>query len=614
MKQARQSARDNAVYTIEKLTSLKGVNLRFTGTHFYNEAVLQLEGKTVSQLLSEAEKEGIQLGINVSKRLNSDKDDCLLMSFFDVHQKADLDKLIGFFEKHFSKDSEASWQEQELPKHLMRSDDVQLPQFDHKELKEYYEQLGRQNVSPDEAIYPLGSCTMKYNPYINDWAASLKGFTDIHPESAQQDAQGSLEVLYNIQEMFKEITGLPGVTTQPVAGAQGELTGLKLFHAYHADNQLDQIKDIILIPKSAHGTNPASAAVAGYAKGIVLINADDEGRMDLNHIKELIQKFGKRIAGVMVTNPNTSGIFECNFKEIADLIHEVDGLVYMDGANMNAIAGWVDLGKLGVDAVHNNLHKTWSISHGGGGPGDAIVAVSEKLIPYLPGYLVEKSNDKYHLVKPEKSIGSIHRHLGNFAHKIRTYTYLRALGPEGVRRMSAVAVLSAKYLHQKLNKIYPTLPAGAEKVSRMHEFILTLAPETFERIEKAGIPKAQIIPRIGKLFLDYGFHAPTVAFPEPFGLMVEPTESFTQVELDRFAEVVTEIGKMINEHPEVLQTTPHFTPVSRVDEVSANKNLQFFEVLDKELPKVLPNLVNPAMLQDMEVKELSEKILKAHYQ
>ena len=281
----------------------------------------------------------------------------------------------------------------------------------------------------------------------------------------------------------------------------------------------------------------------------------------------------------MVTNPNTSGVFETEFRAIADLIHDVGGLVYMDGANMNAIAGWCDLGAMGVDAVHNNLHKTWTIPHGGGGPGDAIVGVSERLVPYLPGYQIEQKDGEYLPLRPEKSIGSFHRHWGNFAHKVRAYSYLLRLGREGVPRMSAMAVLSSRYCFEKLRHVYLTLPAGAMDIPRMHEFILTLKEDDFHRIEAAGVPRAMAVTRVGKLFLDFGFHAPTVAWPEAFGMMIEPTESYSKAELDRFCEAVLAIYRIIQERPEVLGKVPLFTPVDRVDEVEANRKLTLSEFI-----------------------------------
>lgn len=284
----------------------------------------------------------------------------------------------------------------------------------------------------------------------------------------------------------------------------------------------------------------------------------------------------------------------------------------MDGANMNAIAGIIDLNKLGVDAVHNNLHKTWTIPHGGGGPGDAIVAVSSKLIDFMPGIQVVKRDGMFIEEKPKKSVGSFHRHYGNFGHKIRAYTYIKALGADGVRKMSQVAVLSARYLHKKLADTYPTLPALAESTPRMHEFILTLSPETFKAIEASGTPKTNTIARIGKLFLDFGFHAPTVAFPEQFGLMIEPTETYSKKELDQFADVVKTILKLIKNHPEVLKTVPHFTPIDRVDEVGANKTPVFAEKITSHLPDIIPDRIDSAKLRASTAGDLCDMILKAH--
>jgi glycine dehydrogenase len=282
----------------------------------------------------------------------------------------------------------------------------------------------------------------------------------------------------------------------------------------------------------------------------------------------------------------------------------------MDGANMNAIAGWCDLGAMGVDAVHNNLHKTWTIPHGGGGPGDAIVGVSERLLPYLPGYQIEQRDGGYIPVKAPKSIGSFHRHWGNFAHKVRAYTYLLRLGREGVPRMTAMAVLSARYCFERLRQAYPTLPAGASATPRMHEFILTLREEDFQRIEAAGVPRALAITRVGKLFLDFGFHAPTVAWPETFGLMIEPTESYTKAELDRFCEAVLAILSIIEEHPDVLAKVPLFTPVDRVDEVEANRRLTLREALTT-LPAPLRNRLSPAEIARLPVGEISRRIVAA---
>ncbi|NOT78091.1 MAG: aminomethyl-transferring glycine dehydrogenase subunit GcvPB [Bacteriovoracaceae bacterium] len=608
--------RDYALQMANILTQFKGVNLAFPSTPFYNEFVLELP-IPVSELQKKASAANLQLGVDVSKRLNDGRN-LLLLSFFDVHTDEDLEKLENFFLANFDAEENDEFLP-EIPETFLRKTPVGLPNFELSEIKDFYKKLADLNVSPDDNIYPLGSCTMKYNPYINDWAASLKGFTDVHPQAPIEDVQGCLEILFNIQEMFKSITGLPAVTTQPVAGAQGELVGIKLFQGYHRNNGEDKTRNIILIPRSAHGTNPATATMAGFETkiidgvqyGIVIIEADSRGQMNFEQLKLEIEKYSQRIAGVMVTNPNTSGIFETRFKDMADLIHAAGGLVYMDGANMNAIAGWIDLNKMGVDAVHNNLHKTWTIPHGGGGPGDSMVAVSHRLIDYLPGIQVVKKGDLYDVIKPSKSIGSFHRHLGNFAHKVRAYTYIKALGGNGVREMSGVSVLAARYLYNKLKPIYPSLPENCENEPRMHEFILTISKDTFDRIEKGGTPKAQAIAKIGKLYLDFGLHAPTVAFPEMYGLMIEPTESYSKAELDKFVDVVTSINTLINETPEVLTTAPHFTPIKKIDEVDANKNLVLSEKLT-QFPKLYENVIDPLKLSKMNVSDVCAEIERAH--
>lgn len=611
------TAREHAAKAARNLCAMEGVDLAFPETPFFNEFVLRLPGKA-SDLIAKADEAGIQIGVDVSSRVEGSGGEHLLVSFSDVQTEDDCDKLAAFFRTQFGEAASASNVPPEFPEAHIRKSPLDLPRFDVDTLKDYYASLGEQNVSPDDNIYSLGSCTMKYNPYINDWAAALPGFGNLHPQAPVEDAQGSLEVIYLTQEHFKAITGLAAVTTQPVAGAQGELVGIKLFQAYHRDNG-DKNRDVVLIPHTAHGTNPATATVAGFqtrvvdgvAYGVVEIEADSTGQMDMDHLEDLVEKYGHRICGVMVTNPNTSGILETRFREMADKIHGVGGLVYMDGANMNAIAGWVDLGKLGVDAVHNNTHKTWTIPHGGGGPGDAFVAVSGKLVDFLPGIQVIRTDEGFRLEKPAKSIGSVHRHFGNFAHKVRCYTYLQALGKNGIRRMAAVSVLAARYLFKKLSGLYPTLPVGAEGAPRMHEFILTLSEESFAKIEASGTKRSNIISRIGKLFLDFGLHAPTVAFPEIYGLMVEPTESYSKEELDRFADIVTTIHQIVHENPEVLQTVPHFTPVDRIDDLAANKHLCLSEPLTS-LPEVLPNRVSIADLDGLATKNIWERIVQAH--
>ncbi|WP_269524462.1 aminomethyl-transferring glycine dehydrogenase subunit GcvPB [Coraliomargarita parva] len=591
-----------------RLTAFEGVDLAFPDACSFHELTLSLP-IPVGQLLERARSKGILAGADVSERIAGERQ-LLKLSFSNREQ--DLEALVAVFADCFGAPCGDCAASPVAPlASSLRDTAPGLPAYGTDEVLAYYKKLGELNVSPDDGCYPLGSCTMKYNPKVNDWAASLPGFTDLHPQAPVEDAQGCLYLLYEIQEWFKGITGLAAVTTQPLAGAQGELVGLKLFQAYHRDR--GEARDIMLIPRSAHGTNFATATMAGFGgrKGkIVYLEADTEGRVLNEDLDRRIAEFGSRIAGIMITNPNTSGIFETSFKEIADKIHGIGGLVYMDGANMNAIAGWVDLGALGVDAVHNNLHKTWTIPHGGGGPGDAIVAVSERLVAYLPGYQIEKDGDFYRPYKEGKSIGSFHRHWGNFAHKVRCYTYLLRLGREGVRRMSAMAVLSARYLQKQLAVDYAMLPTGADAEPRMHEFILTLKPEDYAHLESVGLRKTDSAPRIGKLFLDFGFHAPTVAWPEPLGLMIEPTESYTQAELDRFAEAVQAIIRLVREHPQALLSAPHFTPIDRVEEVEANRDVCLSESMDT-LPVINPPRIPTAELVQMPVEAIYEKIVAA---
>lgn len=600
-----RSKRDAAVAS---LTRFKGVELAFPDSISYHEVTLSL-ARPVGQLLKAARDRGILAGADISARMCGERQ-LLKLSFSNREQ--DLDALETVFESVFGAPSPGGGNVlSPISDNMLREEAPGLPNYPAAEVIAYYTQLGELNVSPDDGCYPLGSCTMKYNPKINDWAAGLPGFTDLHPQAPTEDAQGSLYLLHEIQEWFKAITGLAGVTTQPLAGAQGELVGLKLFQAYHRDR--GESRDVMLIPRSAHGTNFATATMAGFTgkRGkIVYLEADTEGRVLNDDLDKRIEEYGNRIAGVMITNPNTSGIFETSFKQIAEKIHAVGGLVYMDGANMNAIAGWIDLGALGVDAVHNNLHKTWTIPHGGGGPGDAMVAVSARLLPYLPGYQIEKDGERYVPVKPEKSIGSFHRHWGNFAHKVRCYTYLLRLGREGVRRMSAMAVLSARYTQQQLDKAYALLPVGSDAEPRMHEFIITLKEEDYAHLESVGLRKADSAPRIGKLFLDFGFHAPTVAWPEPLGLMIEPTESYTKPELDRFAEAVQAILRLIREHPKALLSAPHFTPIDRVEEVEANRDVCLSESLDN-LPTINLPRVSTRELAKLPVDAIYEKIVEA---
>ena len=611
LKHSLQTALRNKKRFLRAIEKLEGISLAFSQSPCFNELVLET-CESLEPLFENARAVNLQIGVEITGRSNLPRARKLLkVTFTDNQSDEDVQNLIEFFSENFESSLEPTNLTKNPPlENYLRSGDLDFPAFSEEELTQYYEKLASLNVSPDDGCYPLGSCTMKYNPMLNDWAAALPGFSNAHPQAPTEDVQGPLAILFEIQEWFKEITGLQGVTTQPVAGAQGELVGLKLFQAYHRHNG-DHHRDIIFIPKSAHGTNFATAAMAGYPDGIIYLQANDRGTIDLDDFREKLNAHGSRLCGVMITNPNTSGIFEDEFKIIADETHKEGGLVYMDGANMNAIAGIVNLGALGVDAVHNNLHKTWTIPHGGGGPGDAIVGVSEALVDFLPGKQIVQDEDKsYRTVSAKNSIGSFHRHWGNFGHKVRAYSYLLRLGREGIPRMSSVAVLSARYLWEKLRVAFATLPAKAEHSPRMHEFILTLSEDEFSTLEKAGIPKTKAIPQIGKLFLDFGFHAPTVAFPEVFGLMIEPTESYTKKELDRFADAVLAIKELIVQHPKVLLSAPHFTPIDRVDEVSANRNLILRETIH-HLPSLPHNRMKPSMLLELSISEIKQKIIEA---
>ena len=596
---------------LEVIDGLEGIELAFPNTPALNEITLSCSYAS-NQIMEAARRADLHLGIEVSERVSKDNHFLVKLTFTDLSTDEKLQKLNNFLRSFFPADSGKKQNKSVADlQRYQRTDSPTLPSFSTEEISHYFEKLAELNVSPDDGCYPLGSCTMKYNPLINDWAAGIHGFSRAHPQMPEQDAQGPLALLYQIQEWFKKITGLHGVTTQPVAGAQGELVGLKMFQAYHRQNG-EAYRRKILIPRSAHGTNFATAAMAGFPDGIIYLEASEDGTIDMVDFRAKIKEFGSELCGVMITNPNTSGIFEKNFKVISDEVHQVGGLVYMDGANMNAIAGIVDLDRLGVDAVHNNLHKTWTIPHGGGGPGDAIVAVSKKLVDFLPGKQINRNeNHLYEVTRAGKSIGDFHRHWGNFGHKVRAFSYLLRLGNQGIPRMSSIAVLSARYLWARLKKHYSTLPAQALDSPRMHEFILTLSDEEFKFLEDAGIPKSKAIPQIGKLFLDFGFHAPTVAFPEVFGLMIEPTESFTKKELDRFADAVIAIKRLIMSTPEVLNTAPHFTPIDRVDEVSANRNLILMEEIN-HLPPLPFNRIKNSTLQSLSIEEIHNKVIDAH--
>jgi len=433
-----------------------------------------------------------------------------------------------------------------------------LPELTEPDVIRHFVNLSTKNMSVDTHFYPLGSCTMKYNPKRHERLAGLPGLVDLHPQQVAEDAQGMLALLYSMQQMLGEIAGLPAVSLQPAAGAQGEFTALLVAGAYFRDRGEQRTR--VLFPNSAHGTNPASAALAGFE--CVQLKSTPQGFVDLD---ELQKNLDEHTAVFMVTNPNTLGMFERELPEVARRVHAVGGLVYIDGANMNAICGITRPGDFGGDMMHYNVHKTFTGPHGAGGPGSGPIAVRDFLAPYLPGPVVAREAQaagrfRYTLENPAKSIGRVRSFFGNVGILVRGYCYLRTLGPAGVKAMSENAVLNANYLLAQLKDVLP-VPQGDRC---MHEFVASAKAIK----DELGISAMDIAKRL----LDYGFHAPTVYFPLVVAeaLMIEPTETESKETLDAFADAIRAILK---EPAESLRLAPHTTPVSRPDEVRAARNL-----------------------------------------
>jgi len=457
-----------------------------------------------------------------------------------------------------------------LPPAAMLRDTVELPEVDELTLMRHYVRLSQLNWAIDIGFYPLGSCTMKYNPKINEAAARLPGFAATHPYQDVHTVQGNLLLLYGLQEMLREIGGFAGVSLQPSAGAHGELTGVLIMRAYHVDRG-DLQRTRIIVPDSAHGTNPATTSMAGLE--VVEVPSDERGNVDLEALKSVC---GETVCGLMLTNPNTLGLFEEQLPAVMDLIHGCGGLVYGDGANLNAIMGVAKPGELGFDVMHFNLHKTFSTPHGGGGPGAGPVGVAEHLVPFLPGPIVElchcaegdcgcecdedadEESICFHLVMPEKSIGRVKSFYGNFGVLVRAYTYIRMLGGAGLREVSEMAVLNANYLKSQVRDVFPV----SHDRTHMHEFVA-----------KGIIPEAPDVHAldIAKRLIDYGFHPPTNYFPliVPEALMIEPTETESKETLDSFAAALRRIRDEALTDPDVLHEAPHTAPVRRLDEVRA---------------------------------------------
>lgn len=449
-----------------------------------------------------------------------------------------------------------------LPEMLRRDTELALPEMSELDVVRHFTQLSRRNFGVDSHFYPLGSCTMKYNPKVTEAVAALPGFSRLHPGTSMTPAyrglcQGALEVVYELEKMLAEIAGMAAGCLQPMAGAHGELTGVLLIAAYHRSRN-DVKRDTILIPDSAHGTNPASAAMAGFKT--VTIPSNARGSVDYEAFSSLM---GDHVAGVMLTCPNTHGFFEPQVAAMAELAHEHGALMYYDGANLNAIVGQCRPGDLGFDVMHFNLHKTFGTPHGMGGPGSGAIAVGDSLVPFLPNPRVVRNGDTYDLHTQPDSIGRISAFFGNFLVALRAYAYILAIGGEGLKKVSATATLNANYVLSRLKQVWKPAFDGL----CMHECLLTAAAMTAAHDIRAL--------DVAKALLDRGFHAPTIYFPLTVkeGLMIEPTETESRETLDAFCDAMIEIARLAVEDPDALHHAPVSRPVGRLNEAQAAKAL-----------------------------------------
>jgi len=449
-----------------------------------------------------------------------------------------------------------------IPQRMLRKHGANLPEVSEIDIVRHFTRLSQKNYCVDTNFYPLGSCTMKYNPKVHEETARLKGFTKLHPYQPTEQCQGILSILYHLEELLKDITGMPHFTLQPAAGAHGELTGMLIIRKYMKKRGEDRHK--IIVPDSAHGTNPASAALCGFT--IDSIQSDTNGLIDVNRLKSLLSD---KTAALMITNPNTLGLFEKNILEICQVVHEAGALVYCDGANMNALLGIARPGDMGIDILHLNLHKTFSTPHGGGGPGAGPIGTTEELSPFLPIPRIEKTN-KTSFKMPHtapfytlnynypNSIGRVKALYGHIGMMIRAYAYLLSLGKEGIRKVGEYAILNANYLRHKLLKYYD-IPYGD---ICMHEFVISAKKQKVK-----GFTALDIAKRL----LDYGFHAPTIYFPliVEEALMIEPTETESRETLNAFISAMEQIAQDIENRPEIIKNAPSTTIIGRPDEVSA---------------------------------------------
>ena len=457
----------------------------------------------------------------------------------------------------------------DLPAELLRDDLPALPEVSEMQVVRHYTRLSQKNFSIDTQFYPLGSCTMKYNPRACNTLAMLPGFLARHPLAPASEGQGVLACLYDLQEILKDVTGMQAVSLTPAAGAQGEFAGVAMIRAYH-DARGDTARDEILVPDAAHGTNPATATMCAYK--VHEIPTDASGDVDVEALRAAV---GPQTAGIMLTNPSTLGVFDRRIKEIAGIVHDAGGLLYYDGANLNAILGKVRPGDMGFDVIHMNLHKTFSTPHGGGGPGAGPVGVSERLEPFLPLPLVGYDGDEYGWVTEQErpqSIGRLSAFMGNVGVLLRAYIYARMLGREGMHRVAEFATLNANYLMKRLQEAGFDLAFPERRAT--HEFIVTLKRQQKEQ----GVSAMDFAKRL----LDFGFHAPTTYFPMlvPECLLIEPTETESPEELDNFVEAMAKILAEAETNPDYLHEAPHTQPVRRLDEVRAARELDLRWVAD----------------------------------
>ncbi|MDP4550217.1 aminomethyl-transferring glycine dehydrogenase subunit GcvPB [Alkalihalobacillus macyae] len=440
-----------------------------------------------------------------------------------------------------------------LPEEFNRKNEPELPEVSELQLMRHYTALSKRNHGVDSGFYPLGSCTMKYNPKINEDVARYPGFAFIHPLQEEETVQGALEMMYNLQQNLVAVTGMDEVTLQPAAGAHGEWTGLMMIRAYHEANG-DYNRTKVIVPDSAHGTNPASATVAGFEA--VTVKSNEKGIVDLEDLKRVVDG---DTAALMLTNPNTLGLFEEQITEMAEIIHNAGGKLYYDGANMNAIMGAARPGDMGFDVVHLNLHKTFTGPHGGGGPGSGPVGVKSDLIPYLPKPVLVKEDGAYRFEydRPQ-SIGRVKPYYGNFGINVRAYTYIRTMGPEGLKQVSENAVLNANYMMRRLEGAF-VLPY---KQHCKHEFVISGKNQ-----KKLGVRTLDMAKRL----LDFGYHPPTIYFPINVEecMMIEPTETESKETLDEFCDRLLQIAKEVEDNPEIVQEAPHTTVIGRLDETTA---------------------------------------------